>query len=325
VSVDSPRFHPELVARAVSLRADVAAITTAYRVLDDAADGCPGVTVDRYADYAVVALYEDAAATWLLPLAEALVASFARGVYVKHHTRGDLRQKERRDVAPALPVTGEPAPDEVSIEEHGMRLGVALHDGLSTGLFTDQRDNRRLVKDLSKDARVLNLFSYTCSFSVAAALGGAAETISVDLSRRALERGRQNLARNALPLEGHKFFQEDAMAYVARAARRGERFDVVVLDPPSFGTRGKGTFSVERDYAPLAERVLTLVAPGGHLLAVTNHRKTSANDLRTLLDDAARRSGRIPLTLRELSPPADHRFRPGGEAVAKSILVSLKN
>jgi 23S rRNA (cytosine1962-C5)-methyltransferase len=312
-----------LLSRAAALRAEVRAVTNAYRLVDDAADGCPNMTVDCYADWAVLSLYDSSADARLEAIAGALTHGFARGVYVKRHVRGDQRRRDRADVAPSSPAAGEPAPETVLVDEHGMRLTARLFDGLSTGLFTDQRDNRRLVRELAHDARVLNLFAYTCSFSVAAALGGAAETVSVDLSKRALERGRENLAQNGVSSSDHRLVHEDVLSFVPRALRRGDRYDIVVLDPPSFGTRARKTFSVERDYSALLQQTIELLAPGGRLLAVTNHRKTSLSELRRMAESAALGARRIPVTLRGLEPPSDHRYTVASAPRAKSLLVTV--
>src|SRR5215831_19202408 len=136
---EAARFRA-LLADALRRRASVAEITTAYRWLDDAADGVPGVTVDRYANWAVVSLEGGLGDTSLASLAEAL-GETCTGVYVKHRRRGDPRRAARSEVAPEAPLVGAPAPEDLVVDEHGMHFGVALADGLSTGLFTDQRDN----------------------------------------------------------------------------------------------------------------------------------------------------------------------------------------
>jgi 23S rRNA (cytosine1962-C5)-methyltransferase len=312
-----------LLSRAAALRAEVRAVTDAYRLVDDAADGCPNLTIDCYADWAVVSLHDSSAEEVVEPLARALIGGFARGVYLKRHVRGDPRRSQREDVAPPNPIAGEPAPERVLVREHAMQLGAWLYDGLSTGLFTDQRDNRRRIRDFARDARVLNLFAYTCSFSVAAALGGAAETLSIDLSKRALDRGRENFAQNGVSTSAHRFIHEDVLSFVPRAIRRRERFDIVVLDPPSFGTRGRKTFSVERDYAALLRQVFELLAPAGRLLAVTNHRKTSLAGLRRITETAAGASGRQLIALENPAAPTDHRYAVEGAPRAKSILVRV--
>jgi 23S rRNA (cytosine1962-C5)-methyltransferase len=316
------RVRAEL-ARAAAQRACVRAETTAYRLIDGAADGFAGVAVDCYGEWAVVSVYDASAESVVAPLGGELVRGGTRGVYVKRHTRGDPRRKERSDVAPAVPLAGEPAPPGLTVDEHGMRFGVWLDDGLSTGLFTDQRVNRQRVRALSRGARVLNLFAYTCSFTVAAALGGAVETVSVDLSNRALARGRENLDRNGIALAGHRFIREDALAFLGRAGRRGEGFGVVVLDPPSFGTSGRRTFSVERDYAELVALATRVLAPEGRLLAVTNHRKTTSVRLVQMLRDAAHTCGRRVADVQTPPPPSDYPDCRDGEPVAKSVLVAM--
>lgn len=322
-NADAPRAENlrALLVAAFARRDGVRATTTAYRLVDGGADGLPGIAVDCFGAWSAASVYDDGAEELVGPLGEALVPALARGLYVKRHTKGDQRRREREDVAPALPVAGEPGPAELVVEENGMRFGVWLGDGLSTGLFTDQRDNRARVRAFCRGERMLNLFAYTCSFTVAAALGGAIETVSVDLSNRALERGRENLARNGIAPDGHRFIREDALTYLTRASRRGERFGVVVLDPPSFGTSGGKTFSVVRDYARAAELSLSVLAPRGRLLAVTNHRKTSSGELEELVRHAARRSGREVAELAAFGPPSDYPSCRIGEPIAKSVLA----
>jgi 23S rRNA (cytosine1962-C5)-methyltransferase len=318
-----PQFLRARLAEAAARRASVRARTTAYRLVDGSADGLAGLAVDCYAQWAVVSVYDAGAEELVAPLGAELAASSFRGVYVKRHGKGDLRRTERDDVAPGAPVEGVAAPPDLTVDENGMRFGVRLDDGLSTGLFTDQRDNRQKVRELSRDARMLNLFAYTCSFTVAAALGGARETISVDLSNRALERGRENLARNQVAPTGHRFIREDALTFLARAGRRSERFGVVVLDPPSFGTSGRKTFSVERDYGELVRRAIAVLAPKGHLLAVTNHRKTTSSHLVEMIHAAANACGRRIADVKSLPPPSDYPDCRKGEPSAKSVLVAL--
>src|SRR5690606_16615180 len=176
-----------------------------------------------------------------------------------------------------LPFLVAQVPEHFAIDEHGMKLGIELHDGLSTGLFVDMREARHKVRQLVQEqraVRMLNLFCYTCSFSVAAALAGA-HTTSVDLSGRALSRGRSNFELNDLDSAQHRFFKEDALKYLSKAIRRGDQYDFIVLDPPSFATVGKATFSVKEHYLSAARDCFALLAPGGRLLCVTNHLKTS--------------------------------------------------
>ncbi|MBM4361277.1 MAG: class I SAM-dependent rRNA methyltransferase, partial [Deltaproteobacteria bacterium] len=236
--------------------------------------------------------------------------------YGRARPRADLRRRDTEALAPALPLAGRDAPRPLDVTERGLTFLVELGAGLSTGLFTDQRDGRSRVRAAANGARLLNLFCYTGSFTVAAAAGGAAETVSVDLSASALRGLNRNLAANGLSGPRHRVLREDALRYLPRARRRGERFDLVVLDPPSFGTRGQGTFSVERDHARLLEDALAVTAPGGALLAVTHHRGVTAEGLAVRVRSLGAAAGHEGLTAEPLRPPPDH---PDVEHGARSV------
>jgi 23S rRNA (cytosine1962-C5)-methyltransferase len=180
----------------------------------------------------------------------------------------------------------------LTVDEHGMKVQCELADGLSTGLFVDQRDNRQRVREAASGKHVLNLFSYCCSFSVAAALGGALRVTSVDVGGRALERGRGNFEANGLDPARHEFVQGDAVRFVRGAVKHGRKVDLIVLDPPSFGTVGRATFKFDRDIVGLMADCLRLLTPGGMLLCVTNHKKTSLQAFRRYLQTAAEQARR---------------------------------
>ncbi len=292
-----------------------------FRLLNDLGDLVPGVVVDRYADFAVLSISGDEAYARRQEIAGLLVELGARGVYLKLRVRADLRRQHAGELAPPEPIAGEPAQSPLVVHEGELRFHVDPGDGLSTGLFVDQRDNRERVRQLSPK-RMLNLFSYTCSFSVAAALGGA-RTTSVDLSGRSLERGRDNFMLNGLDPAAHRFDKDDVLDWLKRARRRTERFDLVVLDPPSFGTRGKrGTFSVDKSYVAVARDALSLLAPGGRLLAVTNYTKTSQGALRRMLHEAARQAGVELRQLKDLPSGLDCPDGPDGPAPSRSVLAT---
>jgi 23S rRNA (cytosine1962-C5)-methyltransferase len=222
------------------LRAPLAAIADTYRLANDVADDLPGVTIDRYGDYAVLHASSEDAEARAPELAAALVELGARGVYLKVRRRADARHASG-SLAPETPILGEPAPARFVVTERGLRLWVELGRGQSTGLFLDQRENRRRVRELSGGRRILNLFSYTSSFGVAAAAGGASEVVSVDVAAPALATARDNFRENGIDLAAHRFLKEDALDFLARAGRRGERYDLIVLDPPSFASSAAGS------------------------------------------------------------------------------------
>jgi 23S rRNA (cytosine1962-C5)-methyltransferase len=301
----------ELLLRARARRTALglpSADTDCYRLLHGAGDGLEGLTVDVYGAWAVASLYTDERGpreeAWL----DAAHALGLRGVYLKHRPRqaNVLSETELRARAPERAVRGEDAPEAFHVRESGMVFEVRLGDGLSTGLFLDQRDNRCKLRELARDKRVLNLFAYTCAFGVAAALGGARSTTNIDVARQVLERGKHNYALNGLSLDAHQFYARDVLETLPKLARRGERFDIVVLDPPSYASTKSGRFNVERDYRRLVALALGVLAPGGVLLACTNHQRLREQDLAQAIRRAGAETGRTPELLEFVPPPADH-------------------
>jgi len=297
--------------------------TDVFRLAHEDGDALPDLAVDFYAGFAVAsfagALAESAARR---DRALDAIASFGfDGVYAKirpkHASAQDDRAREA--LAPSTPSRGSAAPDEIVVHEEGVPYFVKLGDGLATGFYADQRRNRVRVRAAANGARVLNLFSYTCAFSVVAALGGAARTVSVDASASFLERGRANMIGAGIDLASHEFVASDARAYLERITRGRSReaFDLIVLDPPSFGTAGGRRFSIATDFEPLCALAVRALAPRGQMLASMNHRKTSQDDFRHAVQRAARAADRADLVARDLPPPLDF----PGEARLKAVWV----
>jgi 23S rRNA (cytosine1962-C5)-methyltransferase len=153
--------------------------------------------------------------------------------------------------------------------ERGLRYEIDFNSGYSVGLFVDQRENRSFVRKATPE-RALNCFAYTCSFSVAAAIAGA-KTVSVDLSQKSLERGRQNFALNNVPSTGHQFIAEDVFEVLPSLARKGEKFDLIVLDPPTFSRSHHGkTFKVQSNFESLLGEALEVADRNARILLSTN-------------------------------------------------------
>lgn len=171
------------------------------------------------------------------------------------------------------------------IQEHFIQYQVCIPEGYSPGFFADQRENRaRLATWLklrlarSGTASVLNCFAYTCSFSVTAASVGA-KTTSVDISSKALRWGKDNFSINKLSLENHRFYAEDVMSYLPRAIRRKQKFDAIILDPPTFARSKRKIFRVEEKIPQLLELSLSCLSDGGVILLSTNCSKITSSDL----------------------------------------------
>jgi 23S rRNA (cytosine1962-C5)-methyltransferase len=203
-----------------------------------------------------------------------------------------LPQQASERGAPAL-LRGEAKGSlETEVSEAGTRYGLDFAGGYSAGLFIDQRANRARLRAW-KSKRVLNTFAYTCSFSVVAAQVGA-ETVSVDLSRRSLTRGEENFRRNGLdPKKGHRFIADDVLGVLPRLARRGETFDAIILDPPTFSRNQEGeAFQVQRDFGRLVSLALEVAAVGARILLSVNHSAMRVADLEWSARAALKLAGR---------------------------------
>jgi len=299
--------------------------TNAYRLVHGDADGLSGVTVDVYDRHLVASLYGEALDLPEAQLLEALASLEYDGVYLKRRPRqaNELDAQERKERAPEHAVIGNDAAPAIVVHESGVPIEVRLGDGLSTGLFLDQRDNRARVLREVAGARVLNLFAYTCAFGAFAAVGGAVRTVNIDVAKSVLERGRRNYALSGLARESDLFFARDVLETLPRLARREERFDLVVLDPPSYASTKRGRFSVERDYPELVAQALRLVAEGGTMLACTNHHKLVETDLTRAVTRGALASSRRIRDLTLVSPPPDHPVLPGRAPHLKSAWIRL--
>lgn len=171
---------------------------------------------------------------------------------------------------PPVLVVGDPAQSlQTVVNERYLRFGIDFGTGYSPGFFLDQRENRRYVRHIAPK-RLLNCFAYTCSFSVYAACNGAS-TLNIDLSKRSLERGRENFALNSLSTRDHRFITDDVRSVLPRLAWRGEKFDAIVLDPPTFSRSREGkTFQVQYDFEELLITTLAVAERDAHVLVSTN-------------------------------------------------------
>jgi 23S rRNA (cytosine1962-C5)-methyltransferase len=195
-------------------------------------------------------------------------ASAVRFEFRRIFARFAPRKNEERE--PPRLIFGDPGTSlqTVATERH-LKFGIDFGAGYSVGVFIDQRENRRYVRHIAPK-RLLNCFAYTCSFSVSAACIGA-NTLNVDLSKKSLARGRENFALNNLPTIDHRFIADDVMDVLPRLARKGEKFDVIILDPPTFSRAPGGkTFQVENDFEKLLVNALELAERDSHILLSTN-------------------------------------------------------
>jgi 23S rRNA (cytosine1962-C5)-methyltransferase len=227
------------------------------------------------------------------------------------------RKNEQRE--PPLLIMGDPAEAFCTIvTESHLRFGIDFGTGYSPGLFLDQRENRRYVRHLAPK-RLLNCFAYTCSFSLCAACSGA-RTVNVDLSKKYLARGRENFALNKLPTIDHRFMADDVRSVLPRLARRGENFDAIILDPPTFSRPPRGkSFQIQDDFKDLLIGALLLLERKGQVLVSTNCSTLSQPALEILARYCLKET-RHEATFYRPSPLPD--FPPGTGAT--SIWIALR-
>ncbi len=297
--------------------------TSAFRLLSNAVDSPAGIDVDIYDRAAVMNIHEAAAPANINHSAiagvalEALAPLNITAIYIKPFARDRSRLGGQLppEVTDPNPAAGVPAPESLTIREHDWLLEVRLYDGLSTGLFLDQRDNRKFVHQWcgartgergSPPISVLNTFAYTCAFSVAAASAGALTT-SVDVSGRYLDWGKRNFTLNGLDIAEHRFAKMDTFEFITYAQRKSLRYDLIILDPPSFGSgnkkRGHKPWSSLDHYARLVREAATLLNPRGVILASTNTRELCNNN--RLRYEVAKGLNREPRWLTLPPPPSD--------------------
>jgi 23S rRNA (cytosine1962-C5)-methyltransferase len=275
--------------------------TTAYRLCHGEGDRVPGVVIDRYAEVAVLRLDGDAIVRWLSEIADGVWPVLAaRGV----RSLG-LRATRREAEIRLEPLRGDAPPATITVQENGMAMVVDLAHGQKTGAFLDQRDNRARVRELAAGRRVLNLFSYAGGFSIAAALGGAQRTTSVDVAQAAHATAERSMRANQIDPGAHAFVTADAFAFLDAAKARRETWDLIVSDPPSFAPSEKARPRALAAYRKLHAACAAVLAKGGVLCASSCSSHVGAEEFAATLDDTA--LGRSDLSLVGLyGSPSDH-------------------
>lgn len=244
-------------------------------------------------------------------------ASFVGFEFGRIFARFIPRKNEQRE--PPRLIFGDPGENlqTIATERH-LRFGIDFGTGYSPGLFLDQRENRRYVRHITPK-RLLNCFAYTCSFSVSAAYVGAA-TLNIDLSKKYLTRGRENFALNCLPTIEHRFIEDDVSAVLSRLVRKGEKFDAIILDPPTFSRSPEGKrFQVEHDFENLLIDSLGLAERDSRVLVSTNCSALREHALEVMARYCLKATRRAATFHR---PPQLPDFPPG--AGASSIWLTLR-
>ncbi|MDR7074382.1 23S rRNA (cytosine1962-C5)-methyltransferase [Fictibacillus barbaricus] len=276
--------------------------TTAFRIFNGEGDGIGGLTIDHYNGYYVITWYSEG----IYAFKDEIVTSLkqlvkVKGLYEKKRFAVKGKYIEDNDF-----VEGEEAPSPLIVRENGIHFAVYLNDGAMVGVFLDQRDVRKTIRDQYASGKtVLNTFSYTGAFSVAAALGGAAKTTSVDLANRSRSKTQEQFSVNGLVYEDHDIIVEDVFNYFKYAVRKQLSFDLVILDPPSFARSKKHTFSAGKDYPELLAQAIQITEDNGVIVASSNCSTFGMRKFKEFINQAFEETGFNYKILEEFKLPSD--------------------
>lgn len=300
-------------------------VTTAFRLLHEEGDGAAGLAVDVYGEHLLVHFRDEALGVHEETVLDVLAELGARGVYLKRRPKqsNELADTRTEALAPELPARGAPTEAaEVVVHEEGVPYRVRLADGLSTGLFLDQRANRRRVRELAAGRSVLNLFAYTGPFTVAAVAGGAAETCTLDVAAPALTWAEEQVRAllRSRP-DAHQFVRTDVFTWLRGRQKEGPRFDLVLVDPPTYSKTKRTRWTSGSDWVELTALSAGVAARGGTLLLCSNDRRMTPRAFRRHILDGLTQAGREGRVV-DCTPALDFPDPPGGPTM-KSCLVHL--
>jgi len=304
--------------------------STAYRLVNAEGDGLPGLTVDRYADFLMLQIYSSAWRPHLKLVTQVLQELLSpHGIYEKSRpqkTRELEAVSDSKNYGRLL--AGKAAAQRLEVKENGLTFLITLEQGLNTGLFLDQRCNRRDLMQRVKGKRVLNLFAYTGAFSVAAAAAGATHVTSVDASAGYTDWARDNFAANRINPKQHEFIVGDCLSVLAKLAQSGKSYDVILMDPPSFSTTAKSRFTTRGGTSDLVAAALPMLTDNGLLIASSNHQKVDIAEYLKELRRGALRTGCDLRVISLLGQPEDFPYPvtfPEGRYLKYAICVKANS
>ncbi len=258
--------------------------TTAFRLFNGEGDGIGGLSIDYFDGYYLLTWYSQGIYSFRADILKALQHQVEyKGIYQKRRfdTRGQYLD-DKDDF-----VLGEKAPIPLIIKENSIKFAIYLDDGAMVGIFLDQKEVRKTLRDkYAKGKTLLNTFSYTGAFSVYGAVGGAMKTTSVDLAKRSLPKTKEQFEINSIDINSQDIIVEDIFNYFKYAIKKNIKFDIVVLDPPSFARSKKYTFSVAKDYVKLLKEAIEVTNNGGVIVASTNYSNFNMDKFKSFVDKA---------------------------------------
>ena len=279
-------YFSKKIKLAIEYRADFFAdeTTTAFRIFNGEGDGVGGFTIDYFGGYYLITWYSIGIYELKHEIVEALKNCVDyKGIYQKK--RFDSKGKYLDDNDDFI--CGERAEESITVKENGVNFAIHLDDGAMVGIFLDQKDVRKTIRDKYANGKtLLNTFSYTGAFSVYGVLGGATKTTSVDLAKRSLPKTQEQFSVNNIDIDSQSIIVEDVFNYFKYAVRKKLMFDMVVLDPPSFARSKKHTFSASKDYVNLLKEAIQITSNSGIIVASTNSANFSMMTFRDFISKA---------------------------------------
>lgn len=275
-----------------------------YRLIAGESDGLPGITIDRFQNFLVLQLLSAGAEHQRAALVSALQQCYPEcSIYDRSDV--SVRKKEGLELTQGT-VSGEMPPALLPITEHGMKLLVDIQHGHKTGFYLDQRDSRLAARHYADGRRVLNCFSYTGAFAVAALMGNCQQVISVDTSQSVLDIAKQNIELNQLDLSKAEFIRDDVFQLLRDYRAQGEKFDMIIMDPPKFVENKSQLASACRGYKDINMLAIQLLRPGGILLSFSCSGLMPTDLFQKILADAALDAGHDIQFIEQFRQAADH-------------------
>lgn len=275
-----------------------------YRLIAGESDGLPGVTIDRFSHFLVLQLLS-AGADYQRPLLVKALQKLYPDCSIYERSDVAVRKKEGLPLTQG-PISGELPPALLAIEEHGMKLLVDIQQGHKTGYYLDQRDSRFATRGYVENKRVLNCFSYTGGFAVSALMGNCRQVVSVDTSQEALDIARQNVELNQLDLSKAEFLRDDVFKLLRKYRDSGEKFDVIIMDPPKFVENKNQLSGACRGYKDINMLACQLLNPGGILMTFSCSGLMTTDLFQKIIADAALDAGRELQFVEQFRQAADH-------------------
>ena len=300
-------FFKQKIKSAIDYRANFykSKDTNAFRVFNGEGDGVGGLSIDYFNGYYLITWYSIGIYKFKDTILNALKSLVEfKGIYQKK--RFDSKGQYLEESSDFL--LGQEAPEPLIVKENGVNFAIYLDDGAMVGVFLDQKDVRKKIRDkYAKGKDILNTFSYTGAFSVYAALGGAKSTTSVDLAKRSLAKTKEQFEINNLSLKSNKIVVEDVFDYFKYAFKKGLKFDMVIADPPSFARSKKRTFSAKKDYKSLLKDIIKITNKSGVIVASTNAANFNMKTFKSFVEKAFKAESRKYKILESYSLPKDFR------------------